>query len=122
MVFNAVVTSIYIILGSFRNLVTFKGITEYTIYTLTCICALILRYRKTLAPSSPAVLSSTPNEQNQLYRTYTFSPIVFSCIGTVLVVKGVISEPMIGIGIVSIVASGRVLYTWKRKGRDQVVV
>ena len=117
MIFNAFISGIYIILGTFRGLVTFKGVTEYAIYTITCTCAFILRSRKARAFSSPSSRSPTPNKPSQSYQSYTLNPVIFSCVGAVLVVRGIISEPMIGMGITFIVVIGRVFYSAAKLGR-----
>ncbi|KAI1091278.1 amino acid permease-domain-containing protein [Rostrohypoxylon terebratum] len=114
MVFNASITGIYILLASFRGLVTFKGISEYSVYALTCFGSLLLPENSADAASSPLLGYGAPTEPSRTYRTYVANPIIFTLVSVALVIRGILSEPWIGLGLVSIVVVGRVVYVWKK--------
>jgi len=115
MIFNASITGIYILFGSFRGLVTFKGISEYSVYALTCLSALIshkssdIEFSTLLADDAQAQTST-----EQPYKTFVANPIIFLVVSTALVVRGIISEPWIGLGLASVVVVGRIAYYWKK--------
>lgn len=114
MIFNASITGIFILLGSFRSLVTFKGISEYSVYIVTCFGSLLLPEIPADAASSPLLGYSAPVRPSRTYRTYVANPIIFTLVSVALVIRGILIEPWIGLGLVSIVAVGRVVYVWKK--------
>ena len=105
MVMNACITSFYILIGTFDSLVTFigkwlslssimdrkiiakapVGISEYSFFLLAVLGIFILRRG----------VSSLVSE----YRTWTFNPVIFCIFSTLLLVRGVITDPAQGFAI-----------------------
>src|SRR5689334_14935486 len=46
LILSTVLSALYILLGSFRALLTFNGLGEYTFFFLTVVGAIVLRYRE----------------------------------------------------------------------------
>lgn len=78
--FNAGMSCIYIMLGSFGALVTFIGIAEYCFFFLTVVGLLILRV--------------TQPSLRRPYRPAIWMPIIFSVMSLLIVIRGVIAAPI----------------------------
>ncbi|KAL8782708.1 MAG: hypothetical protein Q9195_009592, partial [Heterodermia aff. obscurata] len=65
MVFNAVLTAAYVVVGEFGTLVTFYGVAGYTFYFLTVLGLIVLRVRE------PGL--------ERPYKTWISTPIIFCC-------------------------------------------
>ncbi|KAI1817448.1 large neutral amino acids transporter small subunit 1 [Poronia punctata] len=113
MIFNASIASVYILFGSFRGLVTFKGISEYSVYAFTCLSALLSQKNLDDKESSLLLGHNTVTQAAKPYKTYVANPVIFLIVSTTLVVRGIITEPWIGIGLASAVVVGRIAYFWK---------
>jgi amino acid transporter len=74
------ITTVYILVGSFRLLVTLIGIVEYTFFFLTIAGLLILRVREPLRPRP--------------FRPPLFVPAVFCLISVSLVLRTMIHVPL----------------------------
>lgn len=98
-------TTVYLFTGSFGGLVTFIGVTEYIFFFASVIGLLLLRRRDALR-TSPVT-----------YRTWTGNPIIFSVVSVLLILRTVISEPIIGVAIVCAGAVGLAQFWWRfRRG------
>jgi amino acid transporter len=73
-------SALYILLGSFRALLTFNGLGEYSFFFLAVIGALVLRYRKPELPRP--------------YKTTLSNPILFALVSGFIVVRGAIFAPL----------------------------
>jgi solute carrier family 7 (L-type amino acid transporter), member 9/15 len=82
MLFNALVTSIYILLGSFGALVIFIGLAGYLFFLLTVLGLMVLRARE------PQLLRP--------YRPNICIPLVFAATSVILVLRGLIEAPVQG--------------------------
>ncbi|KAI9846651.1 MAG: hypothetical protein M1838_001207 [Thelocarpon superellum] len=65
MVFNAVLTAAYVMVGEFGTLVTFYGVAGYTFYFITVLGLIVLRVREPML--------------ERPYRTWISTPIIFCC-------------------------------------------
>ncbi|KAL8807444.1 MAG: hypothetical protein Q9200_004662, partial [Gallowayella weberi] len=65
LVFNALLTALYILVGSFPTLITFYGVAGYSFYFLTVLGLIVLRIKE-------------PRLERP-YRTWISTPIIFCC-------------------------------------------
>ncbi|KAL8668519.1 MAG: hypothetical protein Q9168_006849, partial [Polycauliona sp. 1 TL-2023] len=65
MVFNSLLTALYILTGSFQTLITFYGVAGYSFYFLTVLGLIVLRIKE-------------PHLERP-YRTWISTPIIFCC-------------------------------------------
>ncbi|OIW32019.1 amino acid transporter [Coniochaeta ligniaria NRRL 30616] len=77
---SAVLSTLYILLGNFRALLTFNGLGEYTFFFLTVVGAVILRYRE-------------PHLERP-YKPPIVTPIVFAVVSGFVVVRGAVFAPV----------------------------
>lgn len=90
MVMNASIASFYIMIGTFDTLVTFIGISEYIFFLLASLGIFILRRR----------------DLNQSYRTWTFNPIIFCVFSSLILVRGIVTDPFQGLAVFFITLIG----------------
>lgn len=76
---STVLSALYILLGSFRALLTFNGIGEYTFFFLTVVGAIALRYRE------PGL--------KRPYRPLLAVPVTFALVSGFVVVRGAMFAP-----------------------------
>ncbi|KAI1146330.1 amino acid/polyamine transporter I [Nemania diffusa] len=79
-VLSVVLSALYILLGSFRALLTFNGLGEYSFFFLTVLGAIVLRVRE------PAL--------RRPYKPFVLVPVVFAVVSGFVVVRGAIFAPM----------------------------
>lgn len=100
---NAMITCIYIVLGSFGALIVFVGIAEYCFLFLTVAGLLRLRFTE-------------PSLQRP-YRPRIWNPILFSALSFLLVIRGAIAAPIqstiIGVLLLAGVAYHLVKRLWR---------
>ena len=104
LLFNALITTIYILIGDFSALVTFYGVAGYTFYFLTVLGLIVLRVRE------PAL--------ERPYRTWISTPIIFCCVSLFLLSRAVFAQPLQTLLVAAFVGSGVPVYYWRVKGRD----
>jgi L-type amino acid transporter 9 len=92
MLFNALVTSIYILLGSFGALVIFIGLAEYLFFLLTVLGVMVLRVKEPQLPRP--------------YRPNICIPLVFAAASVILVMRGVIEAPVQGTLLCTLLIAG----------------
>ncbi|KAK3935840.1 b-type amino acid transporter 1 [Diplogelasinospora grovesii] len=99
-ILSTILSSLYILLGNFRALLTFNGLGEYSFFFLTVLGAIILRYREpTLErPYKPSILV----------------PIVFALVSGFVVVRGAAFAPVQALVLVLLWLLGVAFY-WVRK-------
>ncbi|KAF8866377.1 amino acid transporter [Acephala macrosclerotiorum] len=85
LLFNALLSSIYIIFGTFSFLLTFIGIAEYIFLFLAILGLFILRRRPEIGEPIP--------------RTWNINPIVFCVCSAFIVLRGVITDPLQGLAL-----------------------
>jgi amino acid transporter len=104
-VFNALITSVYILVGEFGTLVTFYGVAGYTFYFLTVLGLIVLRVKE-------------PHLERP-YRTWISTPIIFCCVSLFLLSRAVFAEPVQTLIVVAFVVAGVPIYFWRIHGRDK---
>ncbi|KAI0478170.1 amino acid/polyamine transporter I [Xylaria cf. heliscus] len=97
---SAVLAALYILLGSFRALLTFNGLGEYSFFFLTVLGAVVLRFRE------PGL--------RRPYKPFILVPIVFAVVSGFVVVRGAIFAPLLAAVLVVLWGVGGVLY-WGRR-------
>lgn len=104
LLFNALITTAYILVGDFSALVTFYGVAGYTFYFLTVLGLIVLRVRE-------------PNLERP-YKTWISTPIIFCCVSLFLLSRAVFAEPLQTLIVTAFVGSGVPVYYWRVKGRN----
>ncbi len=98
-ILSVVLSSLYILLGSFRALLTFNGIGEYTFFFLTVLGAIVLRFRE------PSL--------NRPYKPAILVPVTFSVVSGFVVIRGAIFAPTQAVILLGLWALGLGFY-WVR--------
>ncbi|KAK2028314.1 large neutral amino acids transporter small subunit 1 [Colletotrichum zoysiae] len=98
---NCALSVAYVAVGSFNGLVTFIGLAAYTIFFSSAAGLIVLRQKDARTPAAKAAE----------YRTFLLNPIIFSAISGLLVVRGVISEPLQGGAILLVALLGVVFFS-----------
>ncbi len=104
LLFNALITVVYIIIGDFSTLLTFYGVAGYTFYFLTVLGLIVLRVRE-------------PHLERP-YKTWISTPIIFCCVSLFLLSRAVFAEPVQTLIVLAFVVSGVPVYYWRVRGRD----
>ncbi|KAK1757768.1 amino acid transporter [Echria macrotheca] len=97
-ILSAVLSSLYILLGNFRALLTFNGLGEYTFFFLTVVGAIVLRYRE------PAL--------ERPYKPSLVVPLVFSLVSGFVVLRGAIFAPIQAVLLLGLWGLGCVFYVF----------
>lgn len=95
-ILNFFVTSIYVILGDFRTLVTLNAVATYLFYFLTVLGLLVLRVRE-------------PNLERP-YRCWITTPVIFCCVSLFLLSRSVVAEPLTSLAVFVAVTLGILVY------------
>lgn len=77
---STVLSTIYILFGNFRALLTFNGLGEYSFFFLTVVGAIVLRWKEP--------------ELKRPYKPYVLIPVVFSIVSGFVVARGAIFAPI----------------------------
>lgn len=104
LLFNTLITVVYIIIGDFSTLLTFYGVAGYTFYFLTVLGLIVLRVREP--------------QLERPYRTWISTPIIFCCVSLFLLSRAVFAEPLQTLIVAGFVLVGIPLYYWRVRGRD----
>ncbi|KAL2271381.1 hypothetical protein VTJ83DRAFT_752 [Remersonia thermophila] len=99
LVLTTVATSIYILVGNFRALLTFNGLGEYTFFFLVVLGALVLRWREP--------------ELERPYKTSIANPVAFALVSGFVVVRGAVFAPTQTLALLGLWALG-LGYYWAR--------
>lgn len=99
-ILSTVISTVYILLGSFRVLLTFNGLGEYTFFFLTVLGAIVLRYRE------PSL--------ERPYKPTVIIPVIFSLVSGFVVVRGAIFAPSQAAILLGLWALGLVFYTARK--------
>ncbi|KAL6708321.1 hypothetical protein ACN47E_003245 [Coniothyrium glycines] len=108
MVLNAVLTAIYVVIGSFDTLVTFYGVAGYTFYFMTVLGLIILRVREP--------------DLERPYKTWITTPIIFCCVSLFLLSRAVFAEPLQTLVVVAFMVVGLIIwFAWvgRRRGQEK---
>lgn len=92
MTMNACIASFYIIIGTFDSLVTFIGISEYIFFLLAVLGIFILRRRE--------------NALDRSYRTWTFNPVIFCVFSSLILMRGIVTDPIQGFAVLFLTLVG----------------
>ncbi|KAL4972038.1 amino acid/polyamine transporter I [Aspergillus desertorum] len=79
LIFSTACSSLYIIFGNFRALVTFNGLGEYSFFFLTMVGAVALRFREP--------------KLHRPYKPLILIPVVFTLVSGFVVVRGAVFAP-----------------------------
>ncbi|KAI9762875.1 MAG: hypothetical protein M4579_000228 [Chaenotheca gracillima] len=104
MLLNCLLTTIYILVGEFRTLITFYGVAGYLFYFLTVLGLIVLRVKEPLL--------------ERPYRTWITTPIIFCCVSLFLLSRAVFAEPLQTLIVVVFVIAGIPVYYWRLSIRD----
>ncbi|KAI1432827.1 amino acid transporter [Xylaria sp. CBS 124048] len=99
-ILQTVLSAFYILFGSFRALLTFNGLGEYSFFFLAVVGAIVLRFRE------PAL--------ERPYKPFLLVPVVFALVSGFVVARGAIFEPMLAAVLVALWVVGVAVY-WGRK-------
>jgi len=99
-ILSSIISALYILLGSFRVLLTFNGLGEYTFFFLTVVGAIVLRYREPdlARPYKPSVLI----------------PVVFALVSGFVVIRGAIFAPSQAAILLGLWTAGLAFYSARR--------
>ncbi|KAI1875263.1 hypothetical protein JX265_004321 [Neoarthrinium moseri] len=93
---STILSALYILLGSFRHLLTFNGLGEYSFFFLTVVGAVVLRFREP--------------KLKRPYRPFLLVPLVFAAVSGFVVVRGAIFAPRLALVLVVVWALGLGFY------------
>ncbi|KAI0436541.1 amino acid/polyamine transporter I [Xylaria telfairii] len=99
-ILSAVLAALYILLGSFRALLTFNGLGEYSFFFLTVLGAIVLRFRE------PGL--------RRPYKPFILVPVVFAGVSGFVVARGAIFAPLLAAVLIVLWVVGGGLY-WSRR-------
>ena len=102
MVFNAVLTAAYVVVGEFGTLITFYGVAGYSFYFLTVLGLIVLRVREP--------------DLERPYKTWISTPIIFCCVSLFLLSRAVFAQPVQTLVVVAFVGAGVPVWMWRVRG------
>ncbi|KAI0597477.1 amino acid/polyamine transporter I [Biscogniauxia sp. FL1348] len=98
---STALSALYILLGSFRALLTFNGLGEYSFFFLTVVGAVVLRRREPALPRP--------------YRPPVLVPLTFALVSGFVVVRGAIFAPALALVLVVLWALGLGFYYVRKR-------
>ncbi|KAM7200203.1 Amino acid/polyamine transporter I [Naviculisporaceae sp. PSN 640] len=101
LVLVTILSALYILLGSFRALLTFNGLGEYTFFFLTVVGAIVLRYREPWL--------------ERPYKPFALIPVVFCLVSGFVVVRGAAFAPVQAILLIGLWGVGLGFYWVKTR-------
>lgn len=90
------ISSVYILLGNMRILLTLNGLAEYTFFFLTVLGAIILRFREP--------------ELKRPVKPFILIPVLFALVSGFVVVRGAVFAPIQAAILIGIWVAGAILY------------
>ncbi|KAJ1329588.1 solute carrier family 7 (L-type amino acid transporter) member 9/15 [Microdochium nivale] len=106
LIFNGLLTAVYVIVGEFGELITFYGVAGYSFYFLTVLGLIILRVKE------PSL--------ERPYKTWISTPIIFCCVSLFLLSRAVFAQPLKTLIVIAFILIGIPVYFWRIQGRDEV--
>lgn len=98
---STLLSALYIFLGSFRALLTFNGLGEYSFFFLTVVGAIILRFREP--------------KLRRPYKPLLLVPLVFAVVSGFVVVRGAIFSPELALVLIVVWGLGLGIYWIRRR-------
>lgn len=98
-ILSSLLACFYILFGSFRALLTFNGLGEYSFFFLAVVGAIVLRVRE------PGL--------RRPYKPFVAIPAIFALVSGFVVVRGAIFEPILALVLVLVWILGLLVY-WAR--------
>ncbi|KAG9203992.1 hypothetical protein G6514_002154 [Epicoccum nigrum] len=105
LVLNFLISSVYILLGNMRILLTLNGLAEYAFFFLTVLGAIILRFREP--------------ELNRPVKPFILIPILFALISGFVVVRGAVFAPIQAVILIGIWVVGAAFYFLRKRVLSQ---
>ncbi len=99
-ILSTALAAFYILFGSFRDLLTFNGLGEFTFFFLTVLGAVILRYREP--------------ELERPYKPSIVVPVVFAVVSGFVVARGAVFAPTQAVILGGLWGLGLVFYAIRR--------
>ncbi|KAJ8100787.1 amino acid permease-domain-containing protein [Lipomyces tetrasporus] len=99
---QAAFTVVFVLVGEFKNLLTFYGVAGYLFYFLTVLGVIVLRAREP--------------DLDRPYKTFILTPITFCCVALFLISRGVFSAPLEASFVALFVMAGVPIYYWRAGG------
>lgn len=103
-IFQLVLTSIFILSGDFKTLISFFGIIYWFWYLFTVLALFSLRIRE---PDLP-----------RPYKTWLITPVLFSVVAVFLLFMPVVSNPLMALAAAGFISCGLPAYWITRKLQD----
>lgn len=100
-ILSTLLSTVYILLGNFRALVTFNGLAEYSFFFLTVLGAIILRIRE------PGL--------HRPYKPFVLVPVIFAAVSGFVVVLGAIFAPLLTLVLVIVWIIGLAFYQVRKR-------
>ncbi|OBT76293.1 hypothetical protein VF21_03381 [Pseudogymnoascus sp. 05NY08] len=101
---STVLSTLYILLGDFRSLITLNGIGEFSFFFLTVVAAIILRFREP--------------DLHRPYKPFLIVPVTFAVVSGLVVIRGAAFAPVQAAVLVGVWGFGVIFY-WARKARGR---
>ncbi|KAI0159605.1 amino acid transporter [Xylariaceae sp. FL1272] len=95
-ILSAILSTLYILLGNFRALLTFNGLGEYSFFFLTVLGAIILRFREP--------------DMERPYKPFLLVPVIFAVVSGFVVIRGAIFAPVLAIVLIALWLVGGLFY------------
>ncbi|KAK9483207.1 amino acid permease-domain-containing protein [Lipomyces starkeyi] len=99
---QAAVTIVFVLVGEFKNLLTFYGVAGYLFYFLTVLGVIVLRAREP--------------DLERPYKTFILTPIMFCCVALFLISRGIFSATLEASFVALFVLAGVPVYYWRAGG------
>ncbi|OBT59693.1 hypothetical protein VE04_00090 [Pseudogymnoascus sp. 24MN13] len=103
---STVLSTLHILLGDFRSLITLNGIGEFSFFFLTVVAAIILRFREP--------------DLHRPYKTFLIVPVAFAVVSGLVVIRGATFAPVQAAVLIGVWVVGVVFY-WARKAWARAV-
>lgn len=108
LILSTVLSTLYILLGDFRSLLTLNGIGEFSFFFLTVVAAIILRFREP--------------DLDRPYRPFLLVPVTFAVVSGLVVIRGAAFAPVQAAVLVGVWGVGLIFYwarrAWARAGEE----
>ncbi|KAK7908237.1 hypothetical protein PG985_015540 [Apiospora marii] len=101
---STILTSLYILFGNFRDLLTFAGLGDNSWFFLTVLGAIILRFREP--------------DLHRPYKPYMIIPVIFCLVSGFVVIRGAIFAPVLALVEVMVWVLGFGFFKLGQKSRN----